>query len=338
MRVRKKAMAFLLMAGLVCGFMGGCVGSQKIKSSIGALDNGTITDSSVVVNIGKEGVRYSEILGYCYLLKKQYEDSFGQQLWDYSIADDKTIGDEAKEEILNMVTELKVISSRAKAEKVSLTADEKDEAIQQAEKILRAATKKEKEKYSLTTQSLLEIFESNFLANKMFYIATDDADTEVTDEEARQADIQYLFLRTSGENADGTAMTLGQDEAKAVFKRAKKLLEEAEETEDFQTFAMKNTEVDRTELILDRESTALPSEVVSEAMELKTGEVSGLIEAEDGYYILYCVNEQDEDATYQKKEDIIARRQEEMFKEKYADWLGNSEISISKSFWKIFHI
>ena len=326
-------------AGLSCLLLGGCASKEKkvVQKHI-KLENGKIQDSSYVVRVGGEGVRYSEIRGYCYLLRKQYDASFGGELWDYSLGENLTIGEEAKEEILNMVTQLRVIEAQAKVEKIELTADERDEAVRQAEKILNSATAEEKKEFGLTEQTLIEIFESNYLANKMFYIATDDADTEVSDEEARQAQIQYIFLRTGGTDADGKEITLDKDEKKAAEKRANKILKEARKTERFSDLAQKYSADTRTELIMGGNETSIAEEAVASAMALHTGEVSMLVEASDGYYILYCVNEKDADATYQKKEEIIAERQERMFKKKYANWLGENEIEISKSFWKIFHV
>lgn len=338
-RMARTFMGLAFAAGVSCLLLGGCSSKErKVVQKHIKLENGNIQDSSYVVRVGGEGVRYSEIRGYCYLLRKQYDTSFGEELWDYSLGNNLTIGEEAKEEILNMVTQLRVIEAQAKVEKIELTADERDEAVQQAEKILNNATAEEKKEYGLTEQTMIEIFESNFLANKMFYIATDDADTEVSDEEARQAQIQYVFLRTGGKDSDGKEITLNESEKKAVAKRANKILKEARKTDHFSDLAQKYSSDARTELIMGGNETSIAEEAVSAAMALHTGELSMLEESADGYYILYCVNEKDADATYQKKEEIIAERQERMFKKKYAKWLGENEIEISKSFWKIFHV
>ena len=329
----KRLAGLFLAAGMCCMLFGSCSSKEtkKVKKHI-RIENGKIQDSSYVVKVGNEGVRYSEIRGYCYLLRKLYDESFGNGLWDYSLGNGMTIGEEAKEEILNMVTQLKVIAAQAQAEKIELTADERDEAIRQAEKILKDASEKDKKEYGLTQQTLIEIFEGNLLANKMFYIATDDADTEVSDEEARQARIQYIFLRT------GSDASLSKEEKKGAKKRAEKVLKESQKTEHFQELAEKKSDDTRTELIMGGDEKSIAQEAVASAMSLHTGEVSLLVEAEEGYYILYCVNEKDADETYKKKEEIIAERQERMFKDKYAKWLGKNEIEISKSFWKIFHV
>ncbi len=338
-RIRRELVFCFLVLGLILGAMGGC-GKKGEKTVTGhvSLSRGKITENSVVLGVGNEGVRYSELQGYCYLLRKQYQSSFGGGLWDYSLDGKQTIGDEAKEEIINMITELKVIAAAAKQEKVELTADEKDDAIRQAEKVLSEASDKDKEKYHLTEQIMTGIFENNILANKMFYIATDAASTEVSDEEARQAAIQYLYIMTEKTDENGVKTSLSDQEKETARKRVGKLLTEAKKASDFLEFARKNSDDTRVELFLGHDEDSLPSEVVTTGMALGTGKFSDVVTASNGFYILYCVNSNDSDATYRKKEEIIESRQVKMFKEKYTRWLGESEISISSSFWKIFEI
>lgn len=87
---------------------------------------------------------------YCYFLKCQYEDSFGKELWNYKLSENETIGDQAKQEIVNMITQLKVISGVAQEQEVSLFADEQDEALRQAESLVQNATAADKKTYSLS--------------------------------------------------------------------------------------------------------------------------------------------------------------------------------------------
>lgn len=167
--------AAMLCSGCASGGKG-----QKKRSNV-KLETGDITEDSIVMAVGNEGVRYSEMLHYRYLLQHQYEGSFSEELWSYELEEGKTIGDEAKQEIVGMITQLKVIKTEAKAEKIRLSNDEIDEALQQAETVMSSATEEDKEKYALTVQGFSEIYQENILANKMFYIATDAVDTTVAE-------------------------------------------------------------------------------------------------------------------------------------------------------------
>lgn len=178
----------------------GCSLGKKSTS----MESGDASGGSVVMMVGDQQVRRSEVLAYSYFLKCQYEDSFGKELWSYRISENETIGDQAKQEIVNMITQLKIISAVAEEQGVSLSMDEQDEALQQAESLVRNASAEDKEAYALTVQEISQVYQENALANKMFYVATDDADINVSDEEARQAVLESMQEEAgSGSGAAG---------------------------------------------------------------------------------------------------------------------------------------
>lgn len=173
----------------------GCASNSKgtKKRSNVKLESGEITEDSIVMAVGNEGVRYSEMLHYRYLLQRQYQGSFSEELWNYELEEGKTIGDEAKQEIVGLITQLKVIKTEAKAEKISLSSEEIDEALQQAEAVMSSVSEEDKGTYALTVQGFSEIYQENILANKMFYIATDAVNTTVSEElsaEEKEAEIE----------------------------------------------------------------------------------------------------------------------------------------------------
>ena len=64
-----------------------------------------------------------------------------------------------------------------------------------------------------------------------------------------------------------------------------------------------------------RKLNALQDTLPSIGLKMKTGQMSRVIEAENGYYVLYCVSDFDEEATRQKKEEMIEEEQEDVFSE-----------------------
>ena len=324
--------AGVLLATLV--LFSGCGKKEKEVK----LETGDVSENSVVMMVGEEPVRFSEIQSYCYFLKCQYEGSFGEELWEYPVGEGETIGDKAKQEIVNMITQLKVISATAQEQGIELTSDEKDEALRRAEELVGAATKKDMKEYSLNVQDISEIYEENALANKMFYIATDAADTNISDEEARQVSVQYIQIMTQGVNRNGTEISMNEITKQEALKRAQDLRKEAEQAEDFLSFAEKNTDAAQTELIIGKETDQLEAAAVESAFSMTDGQLSEVISGEQGYYILYCVSELNEDATYARKEEIIAQRQTEMFMQKYSEWMKEKKVDINQNFWNEFSI
>ncbi|NMB42769.1 MAG: peptidyl-prolyl cis-trans isomerase, partial [Clostridiales bacterium] len=60
---------------------------------------------------------------------------------------------------------------------------------------------------------------------------------------------------------------------------------------------------------------------------------SNIIESEDGYLILYCVDDYNEDATLAKKEEIIDDRQMNLFEELFETWQKDVKIELNKDVW-----
>ena len=328
-------LAFVLM-------LPGCSKTGVTKKNT-KLETGVVEDTSIVIKAGNTGVKYSEVRNYCYLLKCQYEASFGAGLWKYQLDKDTTIGDEAKQEIVNIITQLKIIRKTADDMQISLTSDEKDEALRHAEEIVNSASAKDKEKYCLGVQGMAEVYEDNILAEKMFYVATDEADTVVTDDEARQVDIQYIEIVTKGKDRNGTNISMDAATKKEAAKRAERLLKEAKKTQDFAAFAEENTDAGDVSATIGRDNGLLGKKATDEVFKLKKGKFSNVIESKNtdgtsGYFITYCVNSKNEDATYAYKEKVIEERQTSMFKEKYAEWLKKCDVSISQKFWEEFEI
>lgn len=324
----------LLMA--VSLLMTGCGGSGKKEST--RLEQGSFSGSSIVMKIGDTSVRYSEVRAYCYFLKCQYEGNFGSELWDYPLSDEETIGDQAKQEVVSMITQLKIISAAAEEEDIELSAEEEDSALQYANNLMDKASKKDKREYFLNVQELSEIYQENILAEKMFYIATEDAPEDISDEESRQIAIQYLQVMTEGTDRNGTEIAMDEETKKQAENRARELRRQAADAESFLEFAEQNSDAGQVELTIGQDSESLEKTAVDAAFTLKTGELSQVITGEEGYYIIYCVNDYDEEATYQRKEEIIQERQTSLFMSRYSDWMKNKNVDISESFWDEFQL
>lgn len=337
MRKNKWLMTGVSLCLVISTLFTGCGGNKTNKSSV-KLDSGKMEADSVVMGVGDEAVRYSEMMNYAYLMKRQYEGNFGNELWGYSVGENETVGDQAKQEIINMVTQLKVIQATAKKEKISLTNDEKDEALQKAEKIMEDVIEEEKQTYFLTIQGMSQIYEENILANKMFYISTDDADTQVSEEDARQIDIQYLQILTNGLDSSGKQIDMDETAREQARKHGEELQREATKTKDFLGLAKANSDALKQELVIGKNSEELEKPAIDAALSLQKGQVSGLIEGEQGFYVIYCVNDNDEDATQNRREEIIDERQTAMFVKKYNSWLEKCEVNISEDFWENFHL
>ena len=337
---RKKSLLVFLTGALIVGSLTACAGKKDKKADDGKekskvkVEEGTLEEDSVVITVGSETVTYAQMLVYAYILRDMYNSSYGSSLWSYQLDEETTLEDYAREELVSMVTQIKVIGQQAKKQDVILSNDERTEIKGRAEEFFEKVSEKNREKYCMTLEVVEKTFQENALATKMFYLATEEVDTDISDEEAKQTRIQYLQILTNGTDRNGTEISMDAKTKKEAAKRIKKLRAEAKTADSFYSFASENTDSREVEVTIGSNSEGYEQAFLDAAVSLEDGELSKVIEGENAYYIIYCVSSYDEDATMEKKEQIIAESENEMFQEKYAQWLSKYEVVISNSYWE----
>lgn len=310
----KRWTLFWMVGLLACCLLAGCGKEKKKETPADKADE-------VLMAVGEEAVSCQEAMAYLYLLKRQYESGMGEGIWSFEVEPGKTFEDYAKEEVVSNLTQLKIICQEAAVEEVSLEEEEVYEARQAAKQLLKSAKEEDVGRFELAEDTLARVYEDNALATKFFDVATAEVDTNISDEEARQVTIQYLLVSTD---------KMSKKQKKAAKQQAEKLRSQAKKASSFLSFASSNSDLEEVELSFGKED--MP-EFGEAAMELKTGELSSLVEGEKGYYILHCVTDFDEDATRAKKEAMIEEKRDALFRERYKEWSGKYKTVVSASLW-----
>jgi foldase protein PrsA len=309
-------------------------GSENESSqSIEQEDSASVDESAfdnLVVSVGKEAVYYSEAMIYFKYIEAQYQSYFGDQIWAYDFGG-QTFGDMAKQEIIDMIAQTKIID--AHAEMYNVTLEEEDELLiqQNAENFLEGLTAEDKTRYGLTEEIAQIFYRDNMLYEKVYDAATMEVNTDVSDEEAKQIRVQHILVSTTDTDIDGTVTPMSEDRKAIAYAKAKKLRKEAKTTEDFYTFAEANTADSEVEYTFGKGE--MPEAFEKVAFALNTGELSGIVETQEGYNNLYCVSDYDEDATLEKKEEIIEARQDESFQDLYEKWSLDFKVNVNEKVW-----
>lgn len=292
----------------------------------------TLTPETVVMSVGDSSVTYEEVLFYIYYLKQQYEPSLGEGIWDCEFEEGKTFEEYAKEKIISQITELKIICQQAKSQNIELTDDEIQETQDLVAEYMQTIDNNLAQSFGITEELVKNVYKDNLLANKMFDITTSKVDTNISDEEAKQITIDYLVVLTKGVNKEGKTIEMSEKEKAEAKKHAKKLRKEAKGADNFYLFAEANSDIEEIQITYGVKNQ--PKEFGAQGLEMQTGKLSNVIEGSDGYYIIYCESDFDEDATMQKKEDIISERQSKVFESAYTEWSKNYKVVVASTLWE----
>lgn len=296
----------------------------------------TVWRDGGLLRIGESQVDVREAYVYLFAVKEEYEQYYGDGIWSYVIDDkENTLGTLIKEQVLEQVLYIKVVCQKADELNLVLT----EEELFEVEEKTRAFMERDKTaallQYGVNEDIVRRIYTDNVLARKMFEYTTLSVDTDIPNEEAGQHRWYSIAIRSYKIDASGAKNYYSEQEKQELRVRMEQLHKQALEcakAEEFYRLAQGKTENDEL-LELVAGPGDLPEEYASAVLGLKSGEVSEVIETEDYFYIFYCVKDFDVDATHEKKEQMIAKRQQEEFMKQYEVWKRQTETEVNERLW-----
>ncbi len=287
-----------------------------------------------MLRIGENQVDYREGMVYLNAVQEDYEQYYGSDIWKYAVdSQGNTMGQVIKEQTLEQIIYIKVVCQKADELGIVLSEEELQQVDQQTADYMKKIQGSDLLLHGVNADIVRRIYSDNLLARKTFEVTTLNVDTDITDEEAAQHSFQTIAIRNFKIDASGNRVSYEGTELEELKARVESLRQQAVETSDFYKLASANTE-DSTMLEVTGGAGDFPESYESTILALKTGDVSEVIETGDYFYIFHCVSDFDIDATLEKKEEIIAGRQEEEFRVRYKEWRGTTHIEVNKEVWE----
>lgn len=264
----------------------------------------------------------------------------GPQMWtqDYS-GEGKTMEDNVKEQVMDTIETNYLLEEHMADYNVEITEDELAAMREAAANFMESNDPAAIERMTATEDIVTEMLRLDTIQKKMYNAIIADVDTEVSDEEAAQRTFSYynITLPENGtESADATeavAEELSTEEQKAELEDYATQVAGAAK-EDFDAVA-DTYALSESTYSYGSDEDSFAKEVIDEADKLKEGEVSDVIETENGqYYVIRLDSEFDETATENKKQEIVSERQADHYKEVCDGYKKDADWSIKKSVWK----
>lgn len=293
----------------------------------------TVWQNGSFLRIGDTQVDVREGMIYLDAVRADYEQYYGSDIWKYAIdSEGNTVGTILKEQVLEQMIYIKVVCQKADELGIVLSAEELQEVDKQTAEYMQQLEGSPLLRYGVNADIVRRIYSDNLLARKTFEVSTLNVDTNIPDKDARQHRFYSIAIRNYKIDASGQRVAYEGEEVTELQARMSELHLQAQKIDNFYKLAASITEDDSMLEILGGTGD-FAEEYEAELLALATGELSEVIETTDYFYIFYCVNDYDVDATLAKKEDMISERQEAEFMRLYEDWRAASHVEVNETEW-----
>lgn len=301
-----RAAAVILAVCLIAPAFTGCkIGDREIRIEARQLKN---HKTVFRMNDYKCDIKYAKL--YFCNYRNLYGQVHGIRLWE---KDDmqKDLESYAKSVAVEELSRIICMGLLAEEDGMKLSEEEQEKAGAAAEEYYESLTKAERKFMDVNKSDIQTAYEDYALAQKLYAVLTEGTDEEVSDDEARVIRVQQLVLKD-------------KEQAAAAEKKLK-------DGEEFTAVAASFGKSGNLESLVARGE--YPEAVEEIAFNLDDGECSPMIEAEDSYYFIFCLNKYEEELTEKNKEIIRMNREEERFDDTYQAFVEAAEFQFNDELW-----
>ena len=300
----------------------------------------SIDTDEVVATVGDEDITMGVANFYARMMQGQYETYYaqlmgttGEDMWAQEVSDGVTMEESMKDSVMTTLQNMYLISQHASEYEISLTEDEQTAIEEAAQQFDVDNTDEAKEAVSGYRQDIEKYLELATIQNKMIPKMQEGVNEEVSDEEAAQKAMQYLFFSYTTTDEEGNSVDLSDEEKATQKTNAQSLVDRVRGGEDIETVASELGVTVNT-LTFDSETTSPNTDLIAAADALENeGDVTDLIETDSGIYVGRLTSLLDREATDQEKENIISERQNEQYNSLLEEWRDATEISVNDNVW-----
>lgn len=276
----------------------------------------TSFDKEYLFSLGENNVTVTEYSLVLLEVQKKYEEYYGEilgeDIWQRETEEGIPFEEYVQEHIvLDELVNLEALQIAAEELTLTLSEEEQEDAKKAAAEYMQTASK-ETISYCGGNEELIQILMEKYLmAGKVIAYYSEQADLEVSENEARAIRIQVLTL----DDAETAWKVTGALEEGVSFQTI---------TERFGSGEPIEYNVVRGELLEDIEEVAFA---------LGQDECSPVLETENGYYVVYCMNDYLADLTEGNRQNIIRQRIYDAWSSKVQEVREGVKLTMNHSEW-----
>lgn len=264
---------------------------------------------------------------------------YTQSYWDME-NDGVTTQQNVREEIINNEIEQQILYAEAVKNGYEATEEEKEEAKTSAKETLENMSDEQKKKTGFTEEELAEILtkEAVTLRYKQDLIDSFDIDDEeiragVDKEQYREYKTQCFYVSTEADEEGNELTSAKKEELKAALVKE---AEAAKNTEDWSEVLDSEDEeqvVSYKTIDFIKEDESYDAAVMEKAMTMANGEISDVVEGEDGYYIIKMVDNNSTDRYEEEVTNAIEEAESQRFDEEFLSIYETYEVKVNSKEW-----
>lgn len=285
-----------------------------------------------VFRIGRSNCTLPEFMVYLVNTQNQYENVYGEQIWSVEL-DGVTLEDNVKDTVLAKLAQIKTMYLMAKDRDMELDQGEKQRVEETARTYYESLTDRERQVMGVDQDTIRQLYTEYAMAEKVYNQIIEGINPEISDDEARTITVEHILIRTYTTDGTGKRIDYSESMKQECYDQIEQLREQAvSEEEDFAELAAKYSEDENLRFSFRKGEIDPALEEV--AFKLGNGEISDVVELDDGYHLLRCVSTFDREETDANKLKIVEERQGQVFGGEYDAFVETLVRSMNEELWQ----
>lgn len=319
----KKRLFALALAGVLAAVtLTGC-GSLKGDETVATVD-----DTKIDADLANFFARYTQATYETY-----YSAYLGEDMWNSDASDGETYEESVKSSVLKSLEDMILLEKHMEDYDVSITDEDKATIKETTQQFLDDNSLDDKNLVSGNKKTVNRALTLMAVQQKMRTAIQAGADTEVSDEEAAQKSMDYVFISYQTKDDSGNSKDVSDDEKAQLKSQAEAIASGLKEGGDLNALAEEQGATVQT-LTFDKDTTSPDEDLIKAADALGEGESTDVIETEKGCYVAKVTSLLDRTATDSKKSQIVQERQTKLYDDTVKKWRKKADIKVHKSVWK----
>ena len=320
--MKKRLFALALAGVLAAATLTGC-GSLKGDETVATVD-----DTKIDADLANFFARYTQATYETY-----YSAYLGEDMWNSDASDGETYEESVKSSVLKSLEDMILLEKHMEDYDVSITDEDKATIKETTQQFLDDNSLDDKNLVSGNKKTVNRALTLMAVQQKMRTAIQAGADTEVSDEEAAQKSMDYVFISYQTKDDSGNSKDVSDDEKAQLKSQAEAIASGLKEGGDLNTLAEEQGATVQT-LTFDKDTTSPDEDLIKAADALGEGESTDVIETEKGCYVAKVTSLLDRTATDSKKSQIVQERQTKLYDDTLKKWRKKADIKVHKSVWK----